>query len=229
VLVVCHFWDDFKIHAADVYRRYVTDDVSLAVEIVENNTDRDGLAAMKLVEMEKKLAEFGQIIMDERKARIELEKKLHKTLRAETAALGDTIDVSVDAAKQAFEDEIEDFRQEVTNLLEEKEIEPVSGGVASISLGLRTFWNEQTLPSEEEDGKLWIVNEVLPVYRKWIKQTRYPPVTGTSQFLVLTKLLIDKDSIRSLTLDEHLEKLDEAGKLRKRAGFVGRRIAPAPI
>lgn len=166
MLVVCHFWDDFKIHAADVYRRYVTDDVSLAVEIVENNTDRDGLAAMKLAEMEKKITEFQEIIMCERNARVELEKKLRKTIRTETAALGDIIDVSVGAAKQALDDELEDFRQEVTNLLEEKEIEPVpSGGVASISLGLRTFWNEVTLPTEEDDGRLWIINELLPVYR----------------------------------------------------------------
>lgn len=188
---------------------------------------------MKLAEMEKKMEEF---MATERSARVQLAKdlemKLVRLMQAETTALEATLEISVDEAKQAIGDEFEEFRQQVTDMLEEKGDEPTPppppGGLASISLGLRTFWNESTLPTEADDGRLW-VHELLPVYRKWIKQTRYPPASGTSQFVVFTKLLIEKGSIRSLALDEHLEKQDETGKLRKRTGFVGRRIAPIPI
>lgn len=73
VLVVCYFWDDFKIHASDVYHRYVTNDISLAVEIIENDAEQGGTAEMKLAEMEKKVEEF---MATERSARMQLAKRL---------------------------------------------------------------------------------------------------------------------------------------------------------
>ena len=37
MLCVCYFWDDFRIHANDIYHRYITNDVNLAIEVAENH------------------------------------------------------------------------------------------------------------------------------------------------------------------------------------------------
>ncbi len=39
MLCICYFWDEFKIHATDVYHRYITSDISLACEIIDNAID----------------------------------------------------------------------------------------------------------------------------------------------------------------------------------------------
>lgn len=36
VLIVCYFWTEFQIHATDTYYRYITRDVALAIEVMEN-------------------------------------------------------------------------------------------------------------------------------------------------------------------------------------------------
>ena len=62
VLIICYFWPEFQIHAADIYHRYITRDVSLVVEVGENVgattltvQDIDGVISRRLDEIVPKI------------------------------------------------------------------------------------------------------------------------------------------------------------------------------
>ena len=56
---MCYFWAEFQIHASDLYHRYITRDVSLAIEVAENVgstavmtiQDIDGVISRRLQEL----------------------------------------------------------------------------------------------------------------------------------------------------------------------------------
>lgn len=67
VLIVCYFWTEFQVHAADLYHRYITRDVSLAIEVGENVgattltvQDIDGVISRRLEELVPKI--IGQLV-----------------------------------------------------------------------------------------------------------------------------------------------------------------------
>ena len=67
VLIVCYFWTEFQVHAADLYHRYITRDISLAIEVGENVgstaltiQDIDGVVSQRLEELLPKL--LGQLV-----------------------------------------------------------------------------------------------------------------------------------------------------------------------
>lgn len=228
VLVVCYFWSDFKVHATDVYHRYVTSDVTLAVEIVENGAEKDGLAAMKLVEMEKKMAEFQEIIMSERSARMDLEKKalmLEGGIAKETrerkrkfAALEEKLD-DVESALTTTEEEIEgqiqDARDEFQHAIETRRQSMIPHNeIQSIKL----WWNENTQLDDGPAGKLVTRDHIWPVFKNWADMYRLSRPDKPDMFVHCTMELVGEKEVVGLT---HVPKTKGT-----KDGFSGRALIP---
>lgn len=241
VLAVCHFWPEFQIHASDIYYRYITNDITLAVEIVENSAEKDGLAVMKLAEMQTKMEEF---MASERSARMELEAKLgektkllgkriteeSKKRSLDVAGIEEHVedlDNSINQGLAERDADFHDYRQELNEKIEVP-IELLDfkkkKTMKTILTALRRWWNECTEPSEGDDGKLWVAEELVPEFRKWAERTGHDGPSLAGLFRVYTNGWIKSGDVTSLVWEPELRKADAKGKIRKRDGFVGRRI-----
>ena len=73
VLCVCYFWDDFKIHANDVYHRYITNDVTVALEVLDNAFDDQAPQQQEFIPEALKL--FIEDQKDERKVQAGIQRE----------------------------------------------------------------------------------------------------------------------------------------------------------
>ena len=178
MLAVCFFWDEFKIHATDVYHRYIINDLTLAVEIVENNSEKDGLDAMKLAEVERKMIEFQEKVVSERAARKELEvklaastKRLEGLVSKETGIrkrqyneLDENVDEKVNEIETTLErndDRADDIREELLRTLENRRQTLIPRNEKQT---VKFWWKENTQLGEGPSAQLCTRKHIFPVF-----------------------------------------------------------------
>lgn len=153
-------------------------DVSLAVEIVENNTESEGLVAMKMVEMEKRMEEFLEMVGSERKARMELEmrlaastKRLEGLVSKETGILKrqyDELDEKVDEKVSELETTLDendtrtgDIREELLRAMENRKQSIIPRNERQ---SVKLWWTDYTQLGEGPSTQLVTREHAYPVF-----------------------------------------------------------------